>query len=281
MMIRAARGARPPGPNGPPSVVGLGKWAKLAGLSLLGISAVSIPVTIALVLSTTGSSDLLTIGGSSARHQHETPANAIASARCVAKRGYYALTFDDGPVPATTGRVVTALKQAKAVATFFDLGARAAARQDLVDLQRTVGHVANHSYSNPHMPAVSSARRVQEVQATARVLDYPNALFRPPYGETDPATDADIHRAGLTPVYWTLDARDRGSDAKAITERVLRAQPGGIILLHDGVDATIDAIPGIVAGLRKHGMCPGFIAATPKTVEGANGVAFHAMAAKP
>lgn len=281
MMIRAVRGPRPTAPSGRPRLGGLGKWAKLACFSLLGISAVSIPVTAALVFSATGSSDLLTIGGTNATRHHESPAAAVASARCVSKRGYYALTFDDGPQPATTAQLVAGLKKAKAVATFFDLGARAAARQDLVELQRSVGQVANHSYSHPHLPAVSSARRLQELQATARVLDYPNALFRPPYGETSAATDADIRRAGLTPVYWTVDAQDARLDAKAITDRALGVQPGGIILLHEGVDATVDAIPDIVAGLKKRGMCAGFIAPSTNVVQGANGVAFRAAAVKP
>jgi peptidoglycan/xylan/chitin deacetylase (PgdA/CDA1 family) len=140
-------------------------------------------------------------------------------------------------------RLVASLKQANAVATFFDLGARAEASQALVELQRSVGQVANHSYSHLRMPAVSSARRVQELQATARVLDYPNTLFRPPYGETSVATDADIRRVGLTPVYWTVDAQDARLDAKAITDRALTVKPGGIILLHDGVDATVAAVP--------------------------------------
>ena len=281
-MIRAARGTRQPATSGQPSAGGLGKWAKLAGLSLLGICAVSIPITVALVLSTTGTSDLLTIDGiGPERHHHESPAAAVAGARCVAKRGYYALTFDDGPRPGTTARLVASLEKAKAVATFFDLGARAQANQDLVELQRSVGQVANHSYSHPHLPAVSSARRVQELQATARVLDYPNTLFRPPYGETSAATDADIRRVGLTPVYWTVDAQDARLDAKAITDRALSVTPGGIILLHDGVDATVDAIPAIVAGLKERGMCAGFIGRSANLVQGANGVTFRAAAMKP
>ena len=57
-------------------------------------------------------------------------------------------------------------------------------------------------------------------------------------------------------------------------------EPGGIILLHDGVASAIARDPGIVAGLRRRGMCPGFLAATPKVV-GRRRVPFHAMAVKP
>ncbi len=259
----------------------LGKRLKLVGLAFLGLCTVSIPVTIAFALSTTGTSDLLTIDGLAPKSAHQTPARTVASLGCAATRGYYALTFDDGPSPDATPRLVARLHEARAVATFFDVGERAAAHQDLVDLQRSVGLVANHSFSHPHMAQVSQARRLQELQTTARVLDYPNTLFRPPYGETSAAADADIRTSGLTPVYWTLDTRDAHLTAEAIVERALRVRPGGIELLHDGVQSTIDAIPGIVAGLKKRGMCPGFVATTSEAVVGANGIAFHAKAVKP
>lgn len=258
------------------------KGLKLALLALLGLCTVSIPVTVALILSASGTSDLITIGGvAREKHQHQTPAQAVARQRCVASRGYYALTFDDGPLPGTTQRLVARLRKANAVATFFDIGERAAARPDLVELQRSVGQVASHSYSHPHMPEVSHARRLQELQTTARVLDYPNALFRLPYGETSPATDADIQRTGLIAVYWTLDVRDARASAALVTERALGVEPGGIVLLHDGAAGAIDAVPDIVAALKRRGMCPGFIAATSKVVEGANGVPFHAIAVTP
>ena len=176
------------------------KRAKLALLSLVGISAVSIPVTVALALSATGTESPLVLGTSAdVAPARENPAKAITqSLKCVPKKGYYALTFDDGPYPETTERLVDALKQAGAVATFFDIGERAAAHPELVELQRTAGQVANHSYTHAHLPEVSQERRFQELTATARVLNHPNAFVRPPFGETSAATDADMRttRAG-------------------------------------------------------------------------------------
>lgn len=259
----------------------LAKWLKLGGLAGLGLSTVSIPVTIAIVLSATGASDALTIAPVAHTTQHRTPADAVAGLRCAAERGYYALTFTDGPSAGTTPRIVAALSRAKAVATFFDVGEDAVAHQDLVELQRSVGQVANHSYSHPHLSQVSDARRLQELTATARALDFPNVFFRPPYGQADPQTDAAVRRTGLTSVYWTVDTRDVNAPAEEIVKRALAVKPGGIILVHDGVEATVRAIPGIVEGLRKRGMCPGFLAKTQRSVRGANGVSFHVTAAKP
>jgi len=167
------------------------KWLNLAGLAVLGVCTVSIPLTAAIVLSTTGASDILSIGGMTPEHHHETPANAVSDIRCVAGRGYYALTFDGGPLPANTRQLVGALAKARAVATFFDPGERAAARQDLVELQRSVGQVANEGYTVGNMARVSQARRYQELQGGAKVLDYPNVFFRPSLGDTSSAVEAD------------------------------------------------------------------------------------------
>jgi peptidoglycan/xylan/chitin deacetylase (PgdA/CDA1 family) len=257
------------------------KWLKLCGLAVLGICTVSIPLTVAIVLSTTGASDVLTLGGISPKHQHETPAGAIADIRCVPKRGYYALTFDQGPFAGTTGKLVAALVKARAVATFFDVGEQAAAHQDLVELQRTVGQVANEAYSAPDLTAVSQARRYQELQATAKVLDYPNILFRPPYGVTNPSVEGDVHHTGLTTVYWTVDASAGDLSATAVVQLALQVRPGGIIRLKDGREAPLQAIPAVVSGLRRLGMCPGLIAPTRQNVIGANGLIFHAVAVKP
>jgi endo-1,4-beta-xylanase len=144
-----------------------------------------------------------------------------------------------------------------------------------------VGQVANHTYSHPRFAQVSQARRLQELQMGAKALDYPNAFFRPPYGETGPDVEADVRATGLITVYWTVDVRDQGLGADAIAKQALTVEPGGIVRLHEGVATTIEAIPAIVAGLQKRGMCPGFLGATPEAVSAPGGTQFHALAVKP
>lgn len=254
---------------------------KLAGLAVLGLCSVSIPVTLAVVLSATGSSDVLVLGDAKPAGHHASPARAVAGLRCVATRGWYALTFEDGPAPGATPRLVRAIRRAGAVATFFDVGRAAAARPDLVELQRRVGQVANHSYSHPRWAGLSPARRLQELQATARILDYPNAYFRPPEGAATPALKADLGRTGLISVLWTVDARDRLLDARGVAQRAATVQPGGILLLHEGTTAGVSALPAIVTSLRRRGMCPGFLAATSAQAVSPEGVAFHVRAVRP
>ena len=257
------------------------KWMKLAGLAVLGICTVSIPLTVAIIFTATGASNVLVLGNIPPQHHHETPARAIADIRCVPTRGYYALTFDDGPFASTTRDLVAALTKARAVATFFDIGQRAAARPDLVELQRSVGQVANETYTAPDMTRVSQARRSEELEAAAKVLDYPNVFFRPPLGATSSAEEADVVRTGLTSVYWTVDASGPALSATAIAQLAEQVTPHGIVRLADGGAATVQAIPGIVAGLRAFGMCPGLLSATKRNVTGANGRTFHVVAVKP
>ncbi len=247
------------------------KHLTLAGLAVLGLCTVSIPVTIAVVLSTTGASDALTFGRDQPVRHHASPARAVAALRCVPKRGYYALTFEDGPLTASTPRLVAVLRRANAVATFFDVGRRAAAHQRLVELQRSVGQVASHGYTHAPLPELSHARRAQELQQTAKVLDYPNAFFRPAYSVSSAAADADIRRSGLIPVHWTVDTVDTLHGPRAIVAAALRVKPGGILRLHEGADGAVAAVPGIVAGLARRGLCPGFLERTPT----------HVVAAKP
>src|SRR4051812_47176284 len=266
------------------------RWIKRAQLAILiaiGISAVSIPVTLAVVLSATTEDSPLTLATAAATRAPavpKNPAKAVAQTlKCEAKTGYYALTFDDGPYPETTDRLVGALAGAGAVATFFDVGQRADARPDLVQLQRTVGQVANHSYTHAHLPVIPQERRLQELTETARALGHPNAFVRPPYGETSPTTDADIHKTGLVPVYWTTDTFDwQRPPVDVIARRALEVKPGGIVLLHDGRENTILAVPRIVSELRSRGMCPGFLAQTDATVLSAYGqTPFHVVAVSP
>jgi hypothetical protein len=79
--------------------------------------------------------------------------------------------------------------------------------------------------------------------------------------------DADMRKTELVPVYWTTDTFDwQQPPVDVIVKRALEVKPEGIILLHDGHENTIQAVPRIVSELRSQGMCPGLLARTDKTV---------------
>ncbi|SFW83430.1 polysaccharide deacetylase family protein [Amycolatopsis australiensis] len=172
-----------------------------------------------------------------------------------------ALTFDDGPYPGTTSALLAALGEAKA--TFFLWGEHAEAHPSLVRGIAAAGHViGNHSWTHPRLTALDADARDQEVRRTqdllARLTGTRPALFRPPYGDTDAAVADTLTGHGLTEVLWTVDTRDwDGATADEIVTAASAVSPGGVVLMHEGRPATVEAVPRILAGLAARGLRPG------------------------
>jgi peptidoglycan/xylan/chitin deacetylase (PgdA/CDA1 family) len=175
-----------------------------------------------------------------------------------------ALTFDDGPDPLYTPRLLDLLAAHRARATFFMIGARADRHPELVARVAAEGHViGNHSWDHPSFPLISGEERREQVRACARAISpYDQQLFRPPYGHQDLASWLDISQMGYRAVAWKIDAGDwEERDGPSIAEAVMaKLQPGAIVLLHDGLfdavderffprDATISAVELLLNGL--------------------------------
>ena len=178
-----------------------------------------------------------------------------------------ALTFDDGPSPQYTPRVLAALTKLRVRATFFVIGYLAQAYPDLVRQELRVGMtVGNHSYNHPQVPPFAHLPPqllTDEIALGEQVLSRLGAqprLFRPPGGSTSPQLVRAAAALGQRVVLWSVDPADwrPGSSAKAITKRVLSAvRPGSIVILHDGGGdrtATLTALPAIVRGIRHRGL---------------------------
>ncbi|WP_204045261.1 polysaccharide deacetylase family protein [Acrocarpospora phusangensis] len=202
------------------------------------------------------------------------------------RNGYVGLTYDDGPIPETTPTLLRALRKANAKATFFNLGSASETNPDLVRAQQRAGMwIANHTMTHPHLTQIGEPAAFNEIADTQKVLrritGHRPTLFRPPYGETNEQVREDARRLGLLEVLWTVDSRDW---AGATTEEIVAAadtlQPGGIILMHEWAQPSVDAVPQIVSNLRKRGLCPGKIVFTPRKVPYSD-IFFHAVAVAP
>jgi peptidoglycan/xylan/chitin deacetylase (PgdA/CDA1 family) len=156
-----------------------------------------------------------------------------------------ALTFDDGPDPEHTPRLLELLARHGAKATFFMVGARAARHPELVARVAAGGHeIGNHGWDHPSLPSLPSAAVAEQIERTRAVLaPHGQALMRPPYGHQDLRTHRIARRLGYRPVFWSVTGEDwRGHDAATIAEHVLdRAAPGAIVLLHDSLFAWEEA----------------------------------------
>ena len=96
-----------------------------------------------------------------------------------------ALTFDDGPDPLCTPRLLDVLQEHNAKATFFMVGQAAARHPGIVEQVADGGHViGNHSWDHPSFPLITGRERRAQIQAREKAIaPYGQRLFRPPYGD--------------------------------------------------------------------------------------------------
>lgn len=174
-----------------------------------------------------------------------------------------ALTFDDGPSPAWTGRVLRVLEKEGVRGTFFVVGRQARRHAAIVERASAAGHlVGSHGLTHARFSRLSAARVRSEVLGSWRLLrdaaGVTSRWVRPPYGAMNDAAWREIHRLGAQVVLWDVDPRDwERPGPRTIAKRVVaRVRPGSIVLLHDGGgdrSQTVRALPIIIKELRERG----------------------------
>jgi peptidoglycan-N-acetylglucosamine deacetylase len=155
-----------------------------------------------------------------------------------------ALTFDDGPDPVFTPRLLSLLGEHNVRATFFVLGSRVEQQPELVHRMVQEGHLlGNHTWSHQALPLLSRPERLREIRRCHKALP-PQArrLLRPPYGYQDLQSRLDALRLGYEVVTWNAAADDCGdADHHAIADRIVHeVKPGAIVLLHDSLYLSTD-----------------------------------------
>lgn len=180
-----------------------------------------------------------------------------------------AITFDDGPNPVATPRVLDALAAEGVKATFFLLGRHVDRWPALARRVADEGHtVANHGWYHQKLHTKSPAYVHDDLARGTRSIEQATgvtpAFFRAPHGFRSPWVNGAAASLGQQVVGWSLGVWDTAlPGATVIAERSLRGSHAGtILLLHDGdgYDAdgdrtqTADALPLIVRGLRERGL---------------------------
>ncbi len=168
-----------------------------------------------------------------------------------------ALTFDDGPNPACTPRLLDLLARYGAKGTFFLVGGFAQEEPMLTKQIAAAGHlIGNHSWSHPNLSLSSPARIREELRRTTDTLEHligrPVRFFRPPFGARRPYVMRTARAMGMTPVLWnamTSDWKERSSDriAERLTGKIGACQRRGRaanIVLHDGSHHGLNADRG-------------------------------------
>jgi len=158
------------------------------------------------------------------------------------ERPRIALTFDDGPDPATTPQVLSELAQHGARATFFVIGERAQAHPALLRAMAAAGHQIenhslHHSWATAFLPQARLVRELSQTQALlARATGKTPTWFRPPIGILSPPIAKAAAALGLRLCGWSAKSRDgwASTTPEQALRRLRRAiAPGAILLLHD------------------------------------------------
>lgn len=153
-----------------------------------------------------------------------------------------ALTFDDGPHPVYTPRLLAVLDKHQVRATFFMVGAAANGYPHLVHLMSKRGHViGNHTWNHPSLPTLPSDLRREQILSCSSVLcGCDSRLFRPPYGHQTEDSCREVVELGYTTILWSLHVNDwqYPSSTEMVKRLIEGVHPGAIILLHDAIFAT-------------------------------------------
>ena len=172
-------------------------------------------------------------------------------------RKVVALTFDDGPNPATTNQALDTLSKYGIKATFFVLGKNVSGNEQILKRMKADGHViGNHSWSHPVLSKLSLDEAKKQItdteDALTKVLGSSSKLMRPPYGAI---TDDIRNSLDLSFIMWDVDSLDWKSknEASILTEIQRQVKNGSIILMHDIHVETVNALPKVIDYLKEQG----------------------------
>lgn len=194
----------------------------------------------------------------------------LGKVHCKGDPGGVALTFDDGPHPEHTPKVLETLDRFQVKANFFVIGKYLERYGDLAAAASRAGHlVANHSFHHFRAMSFFSPEEIRrEVLQCQEELEkwvgYRPRFYRQPAGFRNPKIFGILKEMGMSLVGWQTQAFDTVAKSPVgIVQRILKTvRPGGIILLHDGWDRdgerdrtpTLEALPLILQGLKDRGL---------------------------
>jgi len=183
-----------------------------------------------------------------------------------------ALTFDDGPNPRTTPRILDILREHDTRATFFVVGSQVEEHPDLLrQIVEDGNAIGNHTYDHANLSKLSTTQMRNELGRTQKAVDkalgyhYEMKMMRPPYGEpygngSDalPAFRKVVRQEQLFPVIWTIDTQDylMADNPRGIVKNVASLDKKGrdqVILMHDIHPQDVRALPGVIDHLERSG----------------------------
>jgi peptidoglycan/xylan/chitin deacetylase (PgdA/CDA1 family) len=172
------------------------------------------------------------------------------------------LTFDDGPHPEYTPRLLDLLRRYGVTATFFVVGRLVQRYPELVRRIAAEGHtVGNHSFLHAQLSHMSAGEAIRGVlktqQLLAELLGKVPTLYRPPRGKLSALKVLGLWQHGLSIVLWNVDPRDYACESAEQICAWFRRRPlqgGDVVLLHDRLPLALGALPELIESVRERGL---------------------------
>lgn len=168
-----------------------------------------------------------------------------------------ALTFDDGPHPVYTERMLEVLEEAEVPATFFLLGQNIEGQEKIVREIAKKGHlIGNHTFHHVQITGLSKEQACEEIEETNKLIEELTGTgteyVRPPFGTWNEGLESSLD---LIPVMWTIDTKDwTTKNVDSIVNHVVKnAGENDIILMHDSYQSTVQATERIIRLLKADG----------------------------
>lgn len=176
--------------------------------------------------------------------------------------GKVVLTFDDGPDPINTPKILSILKDKGVNAVFFLIGNKALQNPEIVDQILSEGHlIGGHTQNHDEFIGFRSKSYVMyEIKTCQDVIasktGHDATLFRPPFGITNPTLAKVCKELDLKTVGWSVRSLDTimRSKKRLVHRVVKKTRAGSIILLHDRLNITTDALSDIIDGIHNKGL---------------------------
>lgn len=171
-----------------------------------------------------------------------------------------ALTYDDGPDPRVTPKLMELLKRKKVPATFYVLGKRVEEYPEITrQLHENGFELVNHTYEHKLLTKLPEEKIRWELTRTneliSEITGQPVTHMRPPYGGRNARVDQVIRDLGMKTILWDIDTEDwrKRSAAQMIANIERRATDGSIVLFHDRYQSSLDATEAVIDSLRARG----------------------------
>lgn len=168
-----------------------------------------------------------------------------------------AITFDDGPHPVYTEKLLDGLKERDVKATFFVLGQNAEKYPEIIERMKEEGHIiGNHTYTHIQLRSGNRSQFRDELVLTNETISGITGeevqYVRPPYGTWDKKLEEELN---MFPVLWNVDPNDwcTGNADKVTKAIVNKARENSVILLHDCYQSSVDAALASIDILTERG----------------------------